>query len=217
MRVLLAEDDPLLGDGLKTALQSEGYTVDWFRDGRQSLHAALVETFDVIILDLGLPNLDGLEVLQGLRDKKRDVPVLILTARDALDDRVKGLDLGADDYLTKPFDLDELSARLRSLIRRSHGRGVSVLEFTDIRLDPAKQTVQKRGEEVELTLKEFKVLRYLMENRGRVVSRRRLEETLYGWDAEIGSNALEVHVHNLRKKLGQQLIKTVRGSGYRVG
>ncbi len=217
MRVLLAEDDPLLGDGLKAALLAEGYTVDWFRDGQQSLYAALDEAFDIVILDLGLPGLDGLEVLRALRDRKKDVPVLILTAKDALDDRVRGLDLGADDYLTKPFDLDELAARLRSLIRRSHGRSVTLLEFAEISLDPAAQTVSKGGKDVELTLKEFKVLRCLMENRGRVISRRRLEETVYGWDAEIGSNALEVHVHNLRKKLGQGLIKTVRGLGYRIG
>ncbi len=217
MRVLLAEDDPLLGDGLKTALQAEGYTVDWFEDGRQSLHAVLDESFDIMILDLGLPGLDGLEVLHSLRDRKKDLPVLILTARDALDDRVKGLDLGADDYLTKPFDLDELAARLRSLIRRSHGRSTTRLEYKGITLDPVTQTIGQEGNEVELTLKEFKVLRYLLENLGRVVSRRRLEETVYGWDAEIGSNALEVHVHNLRKKLGQQVIKTVRGMGYRIG
>uniref|UniRef100_UPI003AF4B436 winged helix-turn-helix domain-containing protein n=1 Tax=Thiolapillus sp. TaxID=2017437 RepID=UPI003AF4B436 len=177
----------------------------------------LDEAFDIVILDLGLPGLDGLEVLRALRDRKKDVPVLILTAKDALDDRVRGLDLGADDYLTKPFDLDELAARLRSLIRRSHGRSVTLLEFAEISLDPAAQTVSKGGKDVELTLKEFKVLRCLMENRGRVISRRRLEETVYGWDAEIGSNALEVHVHNLRKKLGQGLIKTVRGLGYRIG
>ncbi len=217
MRVLLAEDDPLLGDGLKTALQAEGYTVDWFKDGRHSLHAALGEAFDLVILDLGLPGLDGLEVLRALRDRKKDVPVLILTARDALDDRVKGLDLGADDYLTKPFDLDELAARLRSLIRRSHGRGVTLLEYEAIALDPATRSVKQGGREVELTLKEFKVLRYLLENLGKAVSRRRLEETVYGWDTEIGSNAMEVHIHNLRKKLGQKLIKTVRGFGYRVG
>ncbi|WP_294106127.1 response regulator, partial [Thiolapillus sp.] len=155
MRVLLAEDDPLLGDGLKAALLAEGYTVDWFRDGQQSLYAALDEAFDIVILDLGLPGLDGLEVLRALRDRKKDVPVLILTARDALDDRVRGLDLGADDYLTKPFDLDELAARRRSLIRRSHGRSVTLLEFAEISLDPAAQTVSKGGKDVELTLKEF--------------------------------------------------------------
>ncbi len=217
MRVLLAEDDPLLGDGLKTALQAEGYTVDWFKDGQQSLHAALDESFDIMILDLGLPSLDGLKVLHALRDRKKDLPVLILTARDTLDDRVKGLDLGADDYLSKPFDLDELAARLRSLIRRSHGRSTTLLEYAGIVLDPATQTIRQGGDEVELTLKEFKVLRYLLENLGRLVSRRRLEETVYGWDTEIGSNALEVHIHNLRKKLGQQVIKTVRGMGYRIG
>ncbi|WP_456415013.1 response regulator transcription factor [Thiolapillus sp.] len=217
MRLLLAEDDPLLGDGLKSALQSEGYTVDWFKDGRQSLEAALNESFDVMVLDLGLPNLDGLDVLRELRSRKSTVPVLILTARGNVNERVTGLDLGADDYLAKPFDLDELAARLRSLIRRSQGRSSPLLEHADVVLDPAAQTVRKNGEEVELTLKEFIVLRYLLESRGRVVSRSRLEEAMYGWDVEIGSNALEVHIYNLRKKLGQQLIKTVRGSGYRIG
>ncbi|WP_456377296.1 response regulator [Thiolapillus sp.] len=217
MRLLLAEDDPLLGDGLKTALQAEGYTVDWFKDGRQSLNAALNEAFDIIVLDLGLPNLDGLEVLKELRNGKIDTPVLILTARDAVDDRIKGLDLGADDYLSKPFDLEELAARLRSLIRRSQGRSAPLLEYADIVLDPAAQKVRQDGVEVELTLKEFIILRYLLENQGRVISRSRLEQTMYGWNVAIGSNTLEVHIHNLRKKLGQQLIKTVRGLGYKIG
>ncbi len=217
MRLLLAEDDPLLGDGLKTALQAEGYTVDWFKDGGQSLHAALNEVFDIIILDLGLPSLDGLDVLKGLRNRRCDTPVLILTARGAVDDRIRGLDLGADDYLAKPFDLDELAARLRSLVRRSQGRSTPLLEYAGIVLDPAAQKIRQDGVEVELTLKEFIILRYLLESQGKVVSRSRLEETMYGWDAEIGSNALEVHIHNLRKKLGQQLIRTVRGLGYRIG
>ncbi len=217
MRLLLAEDDPLLGDGLKTALQAEGYTVDWFKDGRQSLHAALNEAFDIIILDLGLPSLDGLDVLKGLRNRRCGTPVLILTARGAVDDRIRGLDLGADDYLAKPFDLDELAARLRSLVRRSQGRSTPLLEYAGIVLDPAAQKIRQDGAEVELTLKEFIILRYLLESQGKVVSRSRLEETMYGWDAEIGSNALEVHIHNLRKKLGQQLIRTVRGLGYRIG
>ncbi len=217
MRLLLAEDDPLLGDGLKTALQAEGYTVDWFKDGRQSLQAALNEDFDIAVLDLGLPGLDGLDVLKQLRNSNSDIPVLILTARDAVDDRITGLDLGADDYLSKPFDLDELAARLRSLVRRSRGRSTPLLEYADIVLDPAAQKVRQDGVEVELTLKEFIILRYLLENQGRVVSRSRLEQTMYGWDVEIGSNTLEVHVHNLRKKLGQQLIKTVRGLGYKIG
>jgi two-component system response regulator QseB len=216
VRLLLAEDDPLLGDGLKTALQKEGYTVEWLKNGEQVLHAVLMEKFSAVILDLGLPGLDGLDVLRQLRSRQSDVPVLILTARDALEDRISGLDLGGDDYLTKPFDLDELSARLRSLIRRSQGRGTPLLEVENIILNPAAQTVEQDGRLVELSLKEFTILRYLLEHKGRVVPRKQLEETLYGWEKDIESNAMEVHIHNLRKKLGKDLIKTERGVGYLI-
>ena len=211
------EDDPLLGDGLKLGLQGEGYTVDWLTDGSQALHSLLTENFDLVVLDLGLPGMDGIEVLKAIRDRGLAIPVLILTARDAVKDRVGGLDQGADDYLTKPFDLEELSARLRSLLRRSQDRAVPVLGHGDVSLDPAAREVRRAGEKVELSRKEFTVLHYLLEHQGRVVSRERLEQALYGWDTEIESNALEVHVHKLRKKLGAELISTVRGVGYRIG
>ncbi len=217
MRLLLVEDDPLLGDGLKQGLQAEGYTVDWLRDGSQALHSLLTENFDLVVLDLGLPGMDGMDVLKEIRDRGLKLPLLILTARDAVGDRVSGLDQGADDYLTKPFDLEELSARLRSLLRRSQDRAAPVLAFGDLSLDPAAWEVHQAGKKVALSRKEFTVLRYLLEHQGRVVSRERLEQALYGWDMEIESNALEVHVHKLRKKLGADLIATVRGVGYRIG
>jgi two-component system response regulator QseB len=217
LRLLLVEDDPLLGDGLKQGLQGEGYTVDWLTDGSQALHSLLTENFDLVVLDLGLPGMDGIEVLKAIRDRGLAIPVLILTARDAVKDRVGGLDQGADDYLTKPFDLEELSARLRSLLRRSQDRAVPVLGHGDVSLDPAAREVRRAGEKVELSRKEFSVLHYLLEHQGRVVSRERLEQALYGWDTEIESNALEVHVHKLRRKLGAELISTVRGVGYRIG
>jgi len=217
LRLLLVEDDPLLGDGLKLGLQGEGYTVDWLTDGSQALHSLLTENFDLVVLDLGLPGMDGIEVLKAIRDRGLAIPVLILTARDAVKDRVGGLDQGADDYLTKPFDLEELSARLRSLLRRSQDRAVPVLGHGDVSLDPAAREVRRAGEKVELSRKEFSVLHYLLEHQGRVVSRERLEQALYGWDTEIESNALEVHVHKLRRKLGAELISTVRGVGYRIG
>jgi two-component system response regulator QseB len=215
--LLLVEDDPLLGDGLKQGLRAEGYTVDWLVDGSQALHSLLTESFDLVVLDLGLPGMDGLQVLKEIRKREVTTPVLILTARDAVSDRVGGLDQGADDYLTKPFDLEELSARLRSLLRRSQDRAAPILEHADLIMDPATREVRMGAEEVDLSLKEFAVLRYLLENKGRVVSRDRLEQALYGWDGEIESNALEVHVHKLRKKLGAEIISTVRGVGYRIG
>ncbi|BAO45202.1 response regulator [Thiolapillus brandeum] len=217
MRLLLVEDDPLLGDGLKLGLQAEGYTVDWLREGKQALHALLTEDFDLVVLDLGLPGMDGLEVLREIRQRGMTVPVLILTARDAVSDRVGGLDKGADDYLTKPFDLEELSARLRTLLRRGRESAALLLEHEDVQLDPAAREVFRGGEKVSLSMKEFSVLRYLLEHRGKVVSRSRLEQALYGWDTQIESNALEVHVHKLRRKLGATFISTVRGVGYRIG
>lgn len=216
MRLLLVEDDPLLGEGLKMALARDGYTVDWLRNGKQALQALATDEFSVVILDLGLPGLDGIEVLTRTRAKGTTTPVLILTARDAIPDRVTGLDQGADDYLTKPFDIEELSARVRSLIRRSQGRSQPLLIHGDVQIDPAAQTLSKAGQTIDLSQKEFIIIRYLMEHKGRPISRSRLEEQLYGWDKEIESNALEVHIHNLRKKLGSDLIKTVRGVGYRL-
>jgi len=217
LRLLLVEDDPLLGDGLKLGLQAEGYTVDWLRDGKQALHALLSENFDLVVLDLGLPGMDGLEVLHEIRQRGVMAPVLILTARDAVSDRVGGLDQGADDYLTKPFDLEELSARLRSLLRRGRESATPLLEQGQVVVDPASREVTRSGEKINLSMKEFTVLRYLLEHQGKVVSRDRLEQALYGWDTEIESNVLEVHIHKLRKKLGADFITTVRGVGYRVG
>jgi DNA-binding response OmpR family regulator len=216
MRILLVEDDTLLGDGLQATLRQAGYTVDWVRDGRDAKHAALSEPYAAIVLDLGLPGMDGLAVLRGLRDAHSAVPVLILTARDTVTDRVKGLDSGADDYLVKPFDTTELQARIRALIRRAGGRGLPVLRHGPVTLDPAAHAVTLHGEPVALTAREFAVLQELLENRGRVLSRTQLEQSLLGWDEELSSNAMEVHIHNLRRKLGDEVIKTVRGVGYMI-
>ena len=214
MRILLVEDDALLGEGIRAGLRQDGYTLDWVRDGETAARAAATERFDLIVLDLGLPGVDGLSVLRRLRTGGNHAPVLILTARDTVADRIKGLDLGADDYLVKPFDLDELSARARALIRRSMGRATPLLEHGSLTLDPASHSVTYGGTPIELPPREFAVLRILMENATRVVSKARLQETLYGWDQDVESNAVEVHIHHLRKKLSADLIKTVRGVGY---
>ncbi len=198
------------------ALARDGYTVDWLRDGKQALQAISTDEFGVVILDLGLPGLDGMEVLSRARAQGTTTPILILTARDAITDRVTGLDHGADDYLAKPFDIEELSARVRSLLRRSQGRSQPLLIHGDIQIDPAAQVLSKAGQTIDLSQKEFIIIRYLMEHKGCPISRSRLEEQLYGWDKEIESNALEVHIHKLRKKLGSKLIKTVRGVGYKL-
>ncbi|MEQ1661805.1 MAG: response regulator [Thiobacillus sp.] len=216
MRILVIEDDRLLGDGLQAGLSQAGYAVDWLRDGEAATSALLTETFAAVVLDLGLPKRDGLSVLQWMRERRDATPVLILTARDQLEDRVRGLDLGADDYVLKPFDLDEIAARLRALVRRAHGRTQPVLAWQDITLDPAARSVTRAGQTVELTQREFDLLHLLMENRGRVLTRRSLEEQLYTWNDAVDSNALEVHIHHLRRKLGSGLICTVRGVGYRV-
>jgi len=214
MRILLVEDDRLLGDGLKAGLTQAGYAVDWLRDGEAAVAALSAESFAAVVLDLGLPKRDGLSVLQWLRARRDATPVLILTARDQLEDKVRGLDLGADDYVLKPFDLDEIAARLRALVRRAHGRPEPVLALGEIELNPAARTVTRAGEPVELTPREFDLLHLLLENSGRVLTRRSLEEQLYTWDDAVDSNALEVHIHHLRKKLGNELIRTVRGIGY---
>ena len=216
MRLLLVEDDRLLGDGLRAGLVQAGYAVDWVRDGEAAITALGTESFAAVVLDLGLPRRDGLSVLRGLRSRGDTTPVLVLTARDQLEDRVQGLDLGADDYVLKPFDLDEVAARLRALVRRAHGRATIILRCGDIALDPAARTVMRGSHAVELTLREFNLLQILLENPGRVMSRRALEEQLYAWDNLVDSNALEVHVHHLRKKLGNDAIRTVRGIGYTV-
>jgi two-component system OmpR family response regulator/two-component system response regulator QseB len=214
MRILLVEDDRLLGDGLKAGLTQAGYAVDWLRDGEAAVAALSTESFAAVVLDLGLPKRDGLSVLQWLRGRHDATPVLILTARDQLEDKVRGLDLGADDYVLKPFDLDEIAARLRALVRRAHGRPEPVLTLGGIELNPAARTVTRAGEAVELTPREFDLLHLLLQNADRVLTRRALEEQLYTWNDAVDSNALEVHIHHLRKKLGSELIRTVRGVGY---
>ena len=216
MRILLVEDDRPLGEGIRTALKPEGYTVDWLQDGASALHALSHESFDLAILDLGLPRLDGLEVLKRLRAAANAVPVLVLTARDATTDRIAGLDAGADDYLVKPFDVDELKARLRALLRRRFNRPEPTLEYRGIVLDPANQQVSYQGTPVPLPRKEFALLDELLAQPGRVMTRDRLQQALYGWEEEVESNALEVHIHHLRKKFFPELIRTVRGVGYLV-
>lgn len=216
MRLLLVEDDVALGEGIHQALSREGYTVDWVKDGASALHALLSEVFDLAILDLGLPRLDGLAVLRRLRESGSALPVLILTARDATEDRIAGLDAGADDYLIKPFDLSELKARLRALLRRSAGRARVTIEHAGIRLDPTTQQVSYKNEPVGLTPKEYQLLYELLSPPGRVMTRERLMQLLYGWNEEAESNTLEVHIHHLRKKFSSELIRTVRGVGYLV-
>ena len=214
MRILLVEDDRMLGDGLQAGLTQAGYAVDWLRDGDAAVAALSTESFAAVVLDLGLPKRDGLSVLQWLRERHDATPVLILTARDQLEDKVRGLDLGADDYVLKPFDLDEIAARLRALVRRAHGRTVPVLTLGEVELNPAARTVTRAGQPVELTPREFDLLHLLLENTDRVLTRRSLEEQLYTWNDAVDSNALEVHIHHLRRKLGNELIRTVRGIGY---
>lgn len=216
MRVLLAEDDQLLGEGISTGLQKLGYTVDWVRDGVAAEQAMATEHLDALILDLGLPRQDGLEVLRKLRSSNNDLPVLVLTARDTVEDRITGLDHGADDYLIKPFDLMEVAARLRSITRRRAGRAAAVVEHGGLIVDPAARTVVQDGESITLGSSEFAVLEALLNNCGRVLSREQLEESLYGWEEGVESNAMEVYIHHLRKKLGKELIHTVRGVGYTI-
>ncbi len=213
MRILLVEDDPQLGDGLTIGLRQAGFAVDWVKDGNSADHALQSETFDLVVLDLGLPRLSGMEVLSRARSRRQTLPVLILTARDATGDKVSGLDAGADDYLVKPVDLDELAARIRALTRRSAGRAAPLLTRGDLTLDPAAHSVTLAGAPVELSSREFSLLQMLLENAGRVLSRSQLEQSVYGWRDEPDSNALEVHIHHLRKKLGSELIRTLRGVG----
>jgi two-component system response regulator QseB len=216
MRILLVEDDELLGDGLRTGLIQYGYAVDWLKDGTSADQALKTETFDLVVLDLGLPKMSGITVLQNLRARGLTMPVLILTARESVEDRVKGLDSGADDYLTKPFDLDELCARLRALQRRFSSRAEPLIVHEGITLDPAAHTVTLNGELVNVSRREFALLHKLLENAGRVLSRELLTQSLYGWGEDVDSNALEVHIHNLRKKFGQEFIHTIRGIGYMI-
>jgi two-component system OmpR family response regulator len=214
MRVLLVEDDLMIGESARTALRGDGFAVDWTRDGKSADLALQTERYDMVLLDLGLPSRDGLEVLRALRARKDRTPVLIVTARDAVQDRVRGLDAGADDYLVKPFDLDELTARMRSLLRRSAGRAEPVIEHLGVTFDPATREVTLDDNPVALSARELAVLQALLERPGAVLSRAQLEERLYGWGEEIESNAVEVYIHGLRRKLGADFIRTVRGVGY---
>jgi two-component system OmpR family response regulator/two-component system response regulator QseB len=216
MRIRLVEDDALLGDALEAGLKQAGHAVDWVRDGISADTALATEDYAAVVLDLGLPRKDGIDVLRGLRAKKRSLPVLILTARDTVEDRIKGLDAGADDYLVKPFDLGELNARLRALLRRAGGQPAPVLTAAGLSLDPATRSVLAQGREVELSAKEYALLLALMQHPGRALSRAQLEQHLYAWGEEIGSNAVEVYIHHLRRKLGADAIRTLRGIGYVV-
>ncbi len=214
MKLLLVEDDALLGDGVRAGLKQAGFAVDWVQDGLAARVALDSEEYDLLVLDLGLPKLSGMDLLKSVRAKRTSLPVLILTARDTVADRVAGLNAGADDYLLKPFDLDELIARLNALLRRSAGQVELTLQHGDIELMPASHQVRLAGQEVSLSAREFSLLHTLLLHSGRVHSREQLEQTLYGWGEEVESNAIEVHVHHLRKKLGADLIRTLRGVGY---
>ncbi len=216
MRVLLAEDDAMLGDGLRAGLRQLGFQVDWVRDGLAAERELSGGEYAAAVLDLGLPAKDGLDVLQALRSAGVTTPVLVLTARDAVPDRIRGLDLGADDYVLKPVDLHELAARLRSLVRRSHGVAQEVLQMGALALEPGTRRVLWQGEEVSLSTREFDLLHALMRSTGRVLSREQLEQQMYSWGHEVESNAIEVHIHHLRRKLQADAIQTVRGVGYRV-
>jgi len=216
MRILLAEDDSLLGDGLRAGLRQLGFLVDWVRDGEAAERELRAQPYAAAVLDLGLPLKDGMEVLAAIRRDGITLPVLVLTARDAVTDRIRGLDVGGDDYVVKPVDLNELAARLRALVRRAHGQPQECLVAQDVILDPAARAVTRGGVPVALSVREFDLLHALLLNAGRVLSREQLEQHLYSWGQEVESNAIEVHVHHLRRKLGNALIQTVRGVGYMV-
>jgi two-component system OmpR family response regulator/two-component system response regulator QseB len=214
MRVLVVEDDPLLGRGVQAGLEQAGFSADWVRDGMAAGAALDAGEYAAVVLDLGLPRLEGLELLRRRRGAGDRTPVLILSARDALEDRVKGLDAGADDYVVKPFQFEELAARLRALVRRSHGEAAPVLRVAGVTLDPGSRSVAWQGKPVELPAREFDVLQELMLNAGRVLSRDHLQGRVYRWGEEVESNAIDVHIHHLRRKLAPELIRTIRGVGY---
>jgi DNA-binding response OmpR family regulator len=216
MRLLLVEDDVMIGRALRQGLGDAGYVVDWVTDGRQAELGLGNGVYDLVVLDLGLPGKDGMTLLRELRARRDPVPVLVVTARDAVADRIAGLNEGADDYVLKPFDLDELVARVRALMRRRAGAASPLLECGTLVLDPVRREVMLRGETIELSAKEFGLLETLMQRAGAVLSREQLEDALYGWEREVGSNAVEVHLHNLRRKLGADVIRNVRGVGYKV-
>ncbi len=215
MRVLLVEDDVLLGKALETGLKQGGYTPEWVTDGETALSAAQDNAFSALVLDINLPKLSGLEILKKLRlDSK--VPVIIMTARDAVDQRIEGLDLGADDYIVKPFELQELMARLRAVMRRSEGRAEAKISYLDIEMDTAARTVSKGGQWVKLSAREYQVLALLMQRTGRILSKSEIEEQIYSWDGDVESNTVEAAVYSIRKKLGREIITTIRGVGYIV-
>jgi two-component system response regulator QseB len=216
VRALLVEDDAMIGKAVAEGMQGDGYAVDWVRDGLEAQTALMHDVYDIALLDLGLPRKDGLELLKHLRRASIDLPVLIITARDAVADRIAGLDAGADDYLVKPFDLEELLARTRAVIRRRAGRASPEVRFGALMLDPVKRRVEFHGQPVELSAREFAILEALAREPGAVVSRSKLEESVYGWGEEVGSNTVEVHLHHLRRKLDPGLIRNVRGVGYRI-
>lgn len=216
MRLLLVEDDPMIGEAVRDLLRAEGYAVDWANDGDMADAALATQAYDLVLLDLGLPRRDGLAVLRDLRARKDRTPVLIATARDGVAQRVQGLDAGADDYVLKPYDLEELLARIRALLRRAAGRAEPVYEHQGISVTPATREVLVQGRPVSLSAREWAVLEALIARPGTVLSRQQLEDKLYGWDGEISSNAVEVYVHGLRKKLGAHLVLNVRGLGYMV-
>ncbi len=216
MRLLLVEDDSLLGEGLHTGLTRENYSVDWVKNGESAIAAIETTEYDTVILDIGLPKISGLEVLKIVRKLGIMIPVLILTAQDGLTDRVTGLDTGADDYLVKPFEFDELCARIRALTRRARGLPEQLIHYRNIVIDPAAHTVSLNDEPINLSRREFALLEELLSAKGRVLSRAHLEDKLYSWGDEIESNAIEVHIHHLRKRFGSDLIKTIRGVGYTI-
>jgi len=216
MRILLVEDDPMIGDALCVALRDAAYAVDWVQDGETALRVLSDSEHQAVLLDLGLPGLDGIEVLNTLRANNSDIPVIIITARDTLDDRVKGLDLGADDYLTKPFDFDELLARLRATLRRKGGQAAPLLSNGIISLNPVTHEASKGGLTCQLSAREFSLLQALMLRPGTILTRTQLEGSIYGWNEEVESNAVDFLIHGIRKKLGADAIKNVRGAGWMV-
>jgi DNA-binding response OmpR family regulator len=216
VRILLVEDDQLLGEGIKLALDREGYQTDWLKNGLQAKQALETEEFELVILDITLPGMNGIDILRSVRKSGLITPILMLTARDSIEDRITGLDTGADDYLIKPFELNELKARLRALGRRSHGHIEPIIEHGAISYNPASLEVTLAGKTIELTRRETTLLAEFLNKPNRVLSKEKLEDVVYGWDIEVESNSIEVHVHHLRKKLYPELIKTVRGVGYKL-
>lgn len=214
MRILLVEDDRMIGNAVRTSLRQDGYAVDWVRDGRLAESALATEHFDLVLLDLGLPERDGIEVLRSLRQRKVATPVIVITARDDVEDRIRGLDAGADDYIVKPFDLDELAARIRSALRRSAGHGEPDIEVLGVHVNRATREVKRDGRPVALSAREYAIVEALMLRPGAILSRAQLEERMYGWGEEIESNAIEVYIHGIRRKLGANFIQNVRGIGY---